>query len=127
MDEDGYIFFVSRESDMIKSSGYRIGPAEVEDALKKHPAVANAGVIGSPDPLKGEITKAYVILKQGHSASEELAQEIVESCKEYIAIYKLPRAVSFCDQLPVTPTGKLLRRILKEWDKEDKYPTIRIS
>ena len=126
-DEDGYIFFVSRESDMIKSSGYRIGPAEVEDALKKNPAVADAGVIGSPDPLKGEITKAYIILKEGYSPSEELAREIVESCKEYIAIYKLPRAVAFCDQLPRTPTGKLLRRILKDWDKEDKYPTIRIS
>ncbi len=127
MDEDGYIFFVSRESDMIKSSGYRIGPAEVEDALKKHPAVADAGVIGSPDPLKGEITKAYIILKEGYTASEELAKELVEFCKEYIAVYKLPRAVAFCDQLPRTPTGKLLRRILKEWDKEDKYPTIRIS
>ncbi len=127
MDEDGYIFFVSRESDMIKSSGYRIGPAEVEDALKKHPAVADAGVIGSPDPLKGEITKAYIILKEGYTASEDLARELVEFCKEYIAIYKLPRAVSFCDQLPVTPTGKLLRRVLKEWDKGDKYPTIRIS
>lgn len=126
-DEDGYIFFVSRESDMIKSSGYRIGPAEVEDALKKHPAVADAGVIGSPDPLKGEITKAYIILKESYSPSEDLARELVESCKEYIAIYKLPRAVAFCDQLPRTPTGKLLRRVLKEWDKEEKYPTIRIS
>jgi len=126
-DEDGYIFFVSRESDMIKSSGYRIGPSEVEDALKKSPAVADAGVIGSPDPLKGEITKAYIILKEGHSPSESLARELVEFCKDYIAIYKLPRAVAFCDQLPRTPTGKLLRRILKEWDKEEKYPTIRIS
>ena len=126
-DEDGYIFFVSRESDMIKSSGYRIGPAEVEDALKKNPAVADAGVIGSPDPLKGEITKAYIILKGGQTPSEELAAKLVESCKEYVAIYKLPRAVAFCDQLPRTPTGKLLRRVLKEWDKEDKYPTIKIS
>jgi len=127
MDEDGYIFFVSRESDMIKSSGYRIGPGEVEEALKKHPAVKDAGVIGSPDPVRGEITKAYIILVEGYEPSEELAREIVESCKEYIAVYKLPRAVSFCDQLPVTPTGKLLRRVLKQWDKEDKYPTIRIS
>lgn len=127
MDEDGYIFFVSRESDMIKSSGYRIGPGEVEEALKKHPAVKDAGVIGSPDPVRGEITKAYIILNEGYEPSEELAKEIVESCKEYIAVYKLPRAVCFCDQLPVTPTGKLLRRVLKQWDKEDKYPTIRIS
>ncbi len=126
-DEEGYIFFVSRESDMIKSSGYRIGPSEVEDALKKNSAVADAGVIGSPDPLKGEITKAYIILKEGHSPSEDMAKELVEFCKEYIAIYKLPRAVAFCDQLPRTPTGKLLRRILKEWDKEEKYPTIKIS
>jgi len=95
--------------------------------LKKNPAVADAGVIGSPDPLKGEITKAYIILKGGKTPSEELAAKLVEFCKEYVAIYKLPRAVAFCDQLPRTPTGKLLRRVLKEWDKEDKYPTIKIS
>ncbi len=127
MDEDGYIFFVSRESDMIKSSGYRIGPAEVEEALKKHPAVKDAGVIGSPDPVRGEITKAYVILAEGYSPSPELAKEIAVSVKDYIAVYKQPRAVCFCDTLPVTPTGKLLRRVLKEWDAEDKYETIAIS
>ncbi|MGB9668214.1 MAG: acyl-CoA synthetase [Thermosulfidibacteraceae bacterium] len=127
MDEDGYYFFVSRESDMIKSSGYRIGPGEVEEALKKHPAVKDAGVIGSPDPIRGEIVKAFIVLKEGYTGSENLAREIVESCKEYIAIYKLPRAVVFCQELPVTPTGKVLRRTLKEWDKEERYPTIRIS
>jgi 2-aminobenzoate-CoA ligase len=113
-DEEGYIFFVSREEDMIKSSGYRIGPAEVEDTLIKHPAVADAGVIGVPDELLGSKTKAFIVLKEGYEPSEELKEEIINSCREHIAVFKLPRALDFVDSLPRTPTGKLLRRILRE-------------
>ncbi len=113
MKEDGNIFFVSREDDMIKSSGYRIGPAEVEEAIEKHPAVAEAGVVGVPDPEKGQITKAFVVLKEGQEGSDEFFEELKEFLKEHIAIYKLPRAIEYRSELPRTPTGKLLRRHLR--------------
>ncbi len=116
MDEDGYISFVSREEDLIKSSGYRIGPEEVEDALLKHPAVADAGVIGVPDSIRGQNVKAFIILKPGQTPSEELKQKIIDSCREHIAIYKLPRIVEFVTELPRTLQGKLLRRILRDKD-----------
>lgn len=114
MDEEGYLSFVSRQEDLIKSSGYRIGPEEIEDALLKHPAVADAGVIGVPDPIRGQSVKASVILKAGHTPSDELKQQLIESCREHIAIYKLPRIIDFVTELPRTLQGKLLRRVLRE-------------
>lgn len=114
MDDEGYVTFVSREDDLIKSSGYRIGPEEVEDALLKHPAVADAGVIGVPDSVRGQNTKAYVILKPGQAPTEKLKQEIIDSSRDHIAVYKLPREVEFVSELPRTPQGKLLRRILRD-------------
>jgi 2-aminobenzoate-CoA ligase len=116
IDEEGYLSFVSRQEDLIKSSGYRIGPEEIEDALLKHPAVADAGVIGIPDPVRGQNVKAFIILKPGHTGSDELKQQIIDSCREHIAIYKLPRLVEFVTELPRTLQGKLLRRVLR--DKE---------
>jgi 2-aminobenzoate-CoA ligase len=113
MNEDGNIFFVSREDDMIKSSGYRIGPAEVEEALAKHPSIADVGVVGVPDPDKGQITKAVLVLKPGFEASDKYYDELKEFLKEHIAIYKLPRVFEVVDALPRTPTGKLLRRKLR--------------
>jgi len=113
MKADGNIFFVSREDDMIKSSGYRIGPAEVEEAIEKHPAVAEAGIVGIPDPEKGQITKAFVVLKEGYEGSDEFFEELKTFLKEHVAIYKLPRAIEYRDELPRTPTGKLLRRHLR--------------
>ena len=113
MKEDGNIFFVSREDDMIKSSGYRIGPAEVEEAIEKHPAVAEAGIVGIPDPEKGQITKAFVVLKEGQEGSDEFFEELKTFLKEHIAIYKLPREIEYRSELPRTPTGKLLRRHLR--------------
>ncbi|MCG6974606.1 MAG: acyl-CoA synthetase [Desulfobacterales bacterium] len=113
MKADGNIFFVSREDDMIKSSGYRIGPAEVEEAIEKHPAVAEAGVVGVPDPEKGQITKAFIVLKEGHEGSDEFFEELKTFLKDHIAIYKLPRAIEYRTELPRTPTGKLLRRHLR--------------
>jgi len=113
MKADGNIFFVSREDDMIKSSGYRIGPAEVEEAIEKHPAIAEAGVVGIPDPEKGQITKAFVVLKAGHEGSDEFFEELKTFLKDHIAIYKLPREIEYRTELPRTPTGKLLRRHLR--------------
>lgn len=113
MNEDGNIFFVSREDDMIKSSGYRIGPAEVEEAIAKHPAVADVGVVGIPDPDKGQITKAFIVLKPGFEGGDAFFDELKEFLKEHIAIYKLPRLIEYLDSLPRTPTGKLLRRKLR--------------
>jgi 2-aminobenzoate-CoA ligase len=123
MDEDGYVWFLSREDDLIKSSGYRIGPEEVEEALAKHPLVADVGVIGVPDPVRGQNTRAYVVLKPGQTPSETLKQELIEFCRDAIAVYKLPREVEFIDSLPRAPgpagpgTGKLLRRVLRERGK----------
>ncbi|MBI4609231.1 MAG: acyl-CoA synthetase [Candidatus Rokubacteria bacterium] len=120
MDEDGYVWFLSREDDLIKSSGYRIGPEEIEDALVKHPAVADAGVIGVSDAVRGQNTRAYVVLKPGTAPSEALGHELIEFCRDKIAVYKLPREIEFVDQLPRAPgpagpgTGKLLRRVLRE-------------
>jgi 2-aminobenzoate-CoA ligase len=113
MKEDGNIFFVSREDDMIKSSGYRIGPAEVEEAIAKHSAVADVAIVGVPDPEKGQIIKAVIELKPGITGSDQLSEQIIAFLKERIAIYKLPRAIQYMDKLPRTPTGKLLRRLLR--------------
>ncbi len=120
IDEDGYIWFLAREDDLIKSSGYRIGPEEIEDVLMTHPAVADAGVVGVPDPVMGQKTKVFVALKPGQQRSEGLKAELIEFCKGKIAVYKLPREVEFVDQMPRAPgpggpgTGKLLRRLLRQ-------------
>jgi 2-aminobenzoate-CoA ligase len=111
---------MSREDDLIKSSGYRIGPEEVEEALTRHPAVADAGVIGVPDPVRGQNTRAYVVLQPNTSPSKALEAELVEFCRDKIAVYKLPREIEWASQLPRAPgpagpgTGKLLRRVLRE-------------
>ncbi|MEK7370803.1 MAG: acyl-CoA synthetase [candidate division NC10 bacterium] len=120
MDEDGYVWFLSREDDLIKSSGYRIGPEEIEEALCRHPAVADCSVIGVPDPVRGQNTRAYVVLKTGLSPSEALSGELIEFCRDTLAVYKLPREVEFVPAVPRAPgpagpgTGKLLRRVLRD-------------
>ncbi len=113
MNEEGNIFFVSREDDMIKSSGYRIGPAEVEEAIAKHPAVADVGVVGIPDPDKGQVTKAFIVLKPGREGGDAFFDELKGFLKDHIAVYKLPRLIEYVNELPRTPTGKLLRRKLR--------------
>lgn len=117
-DEDGYFWFVSREDDLIKSSGYRIGPEEIETVILKHPTVADAGVIGVPDAVRGQNTKAFVVLREGYAPSGALKQEIIDFCRNEIAVYKLPRDVEFVQALPRTVTGKLLRRILRTGEHE---------
>jgi 2-aminobenzoate-CoA ligase len=120
IDEDGYVWFLTREDDLIKSSGYRIGPEEIEEVLATHPAVADAGVIGVPDPVRGQNTKAFVLLRPGQPPTEALKASLVEYCKDKLAVYKLPREVEFVPALPRAfgpggpGTGKLLRRVLRE-------------
>jgi 2-aminobenzoate-CoA ligase len=122
VDEDGYFWFVSREDDIIKSSGYRIGPEEIEVTLATHPAVVDVGVIGVPDELRGQIAKAFVVLKPGESLSSE---ELIAFCKGKIATYKLPREIVIVNELPRTPTGKLLRRVLKQKEPATQQPAMR--
>uniref|UniRef100_A0A8B9C9H8 medium-chain acyl-CoA ligase n=1 Tax=Anser brachyrhynchus TaxID=132585 RepID=A0A8B9C9H8_9AVES len=121
MDEDGYFWFIGRDDDIIISSGYRIGPFEVESALMEHPAVAEAAVVSSPDPLRGEVVKAFVVLSATFSSSdrEHLACELQEHVKKTTAPYKYPRKVEFVQQMPKTITGKIKRHELrnKEWGR----------
>ncbi|MBE3559714.1 MAG: AMP-binding protein [Ktedonobacteraceae bacterium] len=119
-DEDGYFWFVGRADDVIISAGYRIGPFEVESALKEHPAVAESAVIASPDEMRGEIVKAYVILAPGYQPSSELAQELQEHVKRVTAPYKYPREIEFVDSLPKTISGKIRRVELREWERKKK-------
>ncbi len=116
-DKDGYLWFVSREDDLIKSSGYRIGPEEIEDALKEHPAIADTGVIGVLDPIRGQNAKAFVVLREGVVPTPELRDQFLTFLRDRIATYKLPREFAFVPELPRTVTGKLLRRVLREREK----------
>ncbi|MEQ8430150.1 MULTISPECIES: AMP-binding protein [Roseobacteraceae] len=111
--EGEYLRFVGREDDVITSAGYRIGPAEIEDCLLKHPAVATVGVVGKPDEMRTEIVKAYVVLKDGVEASEELAGNLQDFVKKRLASYSYPREIGFLDALPMTVTGKVIRKDLK--------------
>ena len=114
VDEDGYFHFVGRDDDVITSSGYRIGPGEIEDCLIRHPAVALAAVVGKPDPVRTEIVKAFVVLKSGHRASEALAAEIRNFVRTKLSAHEYPREVAFIDDMPMTTTGKVIRRLLRE-------------
>ncbi|GAA0786193.1 AMP-dependent synthetase [Roseibium denhamense] len=112
-DEGGWIRFVGRDDDVITSSGYRIGPGEIEDCLIKHPAVALAGVVGKPDPQRTEIVKAFIVLKAGHEPGDALAKEIADFVKIRLAAHEYPREIEFVDALPMTTTGKVIRRELR--------------
>jgi len=114
MDEDGYVTFVGRDDDVISSAGFRIGPGEIEDCLIRHPAVALAAVIGKPDKLRGEIVKAFIVLKPGHAPSDALAGEIQGFVKTRLSAHEYPREVAFIEQMPTTTTGKIIRRTLRE-------------
>ncbi|MEP3278427.1 MAG: acyl-CoA synthetase [Stappiaceae bacterium] len=114
MDSDGWIQFVGRDDDVITSSGYRIGPGEIEDCLLRHAAIAMAGVVGKPDPLRTEIVKAFVVLKPGVDQSPALAEEIKEFVRTRLAAHEYPREVSFVEALPMTTTGKVIRRQLRD-------------
>jgi acyl-coenzyme A synthetase/AMP-(fatty) acid ligase len=113
-DEDGYLWFVGRADDVILSAGYRIGPFEVESALIEHPAVVESAVVPAPDPDRGSVVKAFVVLGAGYEPSEELAKEIQDFCKEQTAPYKYPRKMEFVDELPKTTSGKIRRVELRQ-------------
>jgi len=117
MDEDGYFWFHGRADDVITSAGYRIGPSEIEDALLKHPGVKMAAVIGVPDPVRTEIIKAFIIPSAGVTPSEALAEELRESVKTRLARHEVPRLIEFVDALPMTTTGKIMRRELRDAEK----------
>ena len=114
MDEDGYFCFVGRDDDVIKASGYRIGPFEVENALVEHPSVGEAAVVGSPDIIRGFVVKAFIVLKPGFEPSDKLSREIQEYVKEVTAPYKYPRKIEFVTELPKTISGKIRRKELRE-------------
>jgi long-chain acyl-CoA synthetase len=109
MDDEGYIFIVDRKKDMIKTSGFQVWPREIEEVLASHPAVHEVAVAGVPHPAKGEVAKAWVVLKPAASASEE---ELRAFCRERLAPYKVPGSVEFRSDLPKSMVGKVLRRLL---------------
>ena len=113
MDEEGYFTFVGRDDDVITSAGYRIGPGEIEDCLIQHPAVALAAVVGKPDPVRTEIVKAFIVLKPGHAPSEALADDIQAFVRTRLSAHEYPREIAFIDEMPMTTTGKVIRRLLR--------------
>jgi acyl-coenzyme A synthetase/AMP-(fatty) acid ligase len=113
-DADGYLYYDGRADDIIGSAGYRIGPTEVENALAEHPAVTECAVVGSPDAERGEVVKAFVVLRPGHAASEALTRELQAHVQRITAPYKYPRRIEYVSELPKTATGKLLRRVLRD-------------
>lgn len=120
MDPEGYVWFKSRDDDVITSGGYRIGPGEIEECLIKHPAVGLAAAVGIPDPVRTEIVKAFVQLKPGVAPTEELKKEIQSFIKTRLAAHEYPREVEFVQEFPLTTTGKIMRRELKRMDIEKR-------
>jgi long-chain acyl-CoA synthetase len=109
LDSEGYIFLVDRKKDMVKTSGFQVWPREIEEVISAHPSVQEVGVAGVPDPVKGEVAKAWVVLRAGRTATEE---ELRAYCRERLAPYKVPAHVEFRTELPKTMIGKVLRRML---------------
>ena len=123
VDDEGYFWFVGRADDVISSGAYRIGPFEVESALLEHPAVMESAVVGSPDPDRGNIVKAFVVLRPGFEASDALVRELQEHCKRVTAPYKYPRAIEFVSELPKTRSGKIRRVELRQAELQKKGAT----
>lgn len=111
--KDDYFWFVGRADDVIKTAGERVGPFEVESALVEHPKVVEAGVIGKPDAMRGEIIKAFVVLQKGVTGTEALKEELSEYVKKHLAGHAYPKEIEFIDKLPKTRSGKIMRRVLK--------------
>jgi acetyl-CoA synthetase len=119
VDEDGYVHFFGRDDDVITSAGYRIGPGEIEDCLIGHPAVALAAAVGKPDPLRTEIVKAYLVLRDGVAPSDALAGEIRDWVKTRLSAHEYPREIEFVDSMPLTTTGKVIRRIFRDRARQE--------
>lgn len=114
VDEEGYFRFVGRDDDLIVSAGYRIGPAEIEDTLVKHRDVLMAAAVGKPDETRGEVVKAFVVLRERREEDEDLAAELKDLVKDRLGAHEYPREVEFVDELPTTATGKIRRNVLRE-------------
>jgi acetyl-CoA synthetase len=114
LDEDGYLWYQGRADDVFKSAGYRIGPSEIENCVVRHPAVGNCAVVPTPDPTRGALVKAFVVLAPGHAPSEALKESIREHVKRHLAPYQQPREIEFVAQLPMTTTGKVQRKVLRD-------------
>ncbi|MDX0803048.1 AMP-binding protein [Sinorhizobium medicae] len=123
MDEEGYFTFFGRDDDVITSSGYRIGPGEIEDCLAGHPHVQLAAAVGKPDPIRTEIVKAFVVLKPGVAAGEETAAGIREWVKNRLSMHEYPREIAFVDSLPMTTSGKVIRRLLRQKAAAEARPS----
>ena len=117
MDEDGYVHFVGRDDDVITSAGYRIGPGEIEDCLIAHPAVSLAAAVGKPDPVRTEIVKAYVVLRPGYEKSPELVEDIKTFVRTRLSAHEYPREIAFVSEMPLTTTGKVIRRKFREQER----------
>jgi len=126
MDEDGYVFFQGRSDDVIKASGYRISPFEVESTLLEHPAVQEAAAVESPDKVRGNVVKAFLVLREGHEGSDELAKEIQAFFKERSGPYKYPRKIEFVRELPKTQSGKIKRKLLRarEFEGQERIGSV---
>ena len=116
MDEDGYLWYVGRTDDVIKASGYRIGPFEIESVLMEHPAVLECAVTGAPDPIRGTVVKATIVLTKAYQPSDELKKELQTYVKRQTAPYKYPRIVEFVEELPKTISGKIRRTEIRAKD-----------
>ncbi len=121
-DEDGYLWYQGRGDDMFKSAGYRIGPAEIENCLAKHPAVANCAVVPTPDETRGALIKAFVLLAPGQAGSEALKDSIRDHVKKHLAPYQQPREIEFIAELPMTTTGKVQRKVLRDLELQKSKP-----
>jgi acetyl-CoA synthetase len=112
-DDDGYFWFVGRGDDVIKTAGHLIGPFEVESVLLEHPAVAEAGVIGKPDPVAGQVIKAFIVLRDGNEPSRDLRRELMALARRRLGAAVAPREIEFADAVPHTRSGKIMRRLLR--------------
>ncbi|HEX5863011.1 MAG TPA: AMP-binding protein, partial [Casimicrobiaceae bacterium] len=119
-DADGYLWYQGRADDMFKAAGYRIGPSEIENCLVKHTAVANAAVVPSPDETRGNVVKAFIVLAPGQTPSLALEEDIRRHVRQFLAPYEYPKEIEFIDALPMTTTGKVQRRVLRERERERK-------
>lgn len=119
-DEYGFLWFVGRNDDVIKASGYRISPFEVESALIEHPAVVECAVTGAPDPIRGTVVKATVVLARGYEPTEQLKKDIQDFVKRITAPYKYPRIIEFVDELPKTISGKIKRAQIRKIDHGER-------
>ena len=120
MDDDGYLWYQGRADDMFKAAGYRIGPSEIENCLVRHPAVANAAVVPSPDATRGNVVKAFIVLAPGHVPTAALEEDLAQHVRRHLAPYEYPKEIEFVDALPMTTTGKVQRKLLRERERARK-------